>query len=675
MTGLAVAAGSFVAAAGSSRLLLAMVGALGGLGAALLSTSVGALAALAAFRAVAGRSPAGGRASTTAHVGAGIAVLVAVLAAAWSSYASSNHVLIDRDPGSYVATAKWIEQAGTLTVRDPAAGFGDAEGIELSSAAVYQVDSGDLEFQFMHLPSAMAAMGAEIGGDRLLFATGALVAAAALLSVYAVAVRFTGAPLASVAVVAAVAACMPFVYVARDLFSEPFAMLFVWSGILALSVASELRSRPASVLGGALIGATALARVDGYILVALLFVACGAAVLFARPEHLADKRRNAGLAAGGATVVAGFAAIDVLGFSGGYPDSLRSQLLQSMALLAAAAVVGIAAAILGPRLATSRSISAKARRVAGATCGGAVAMMMLAAWLVRPRLQEVRGGTQIWGLIGDLQVAEGLERDLFRRYSEQTMEWMAWYLGAFTLLLAIVGLALLVGLIWTTRVPTDGALAALFVLGTGAVYWWGPRNTPDHIWVMRRFLPVILPGLVLFAVFAVVYATAKLADHWRRPIVVAATLAIVTSAALPTMPVWLMREQHGFDLGLVALCDRLPGNSSVVVVGDFEGQALPQAIRSWCGLPAARLAVPQLTASALEQIEASTRAVGRDLAVVTIRAEEADKLTSLLGQPLHVTDTIVAESRLEPTVERRPSRYMDSDEEFWSPAGLQFFIW
>ena len=664
-----------MAGAGLARLLLAMLGVLEGLGAGLLSASVGLVCAVATFRAVAGRSSSAGTGSRTQELGAVLAVLVAVLAACWGGYAASNHVLIDRDPGSYVTTAKWIERTGQLTVEEPTAAFGDADGIEVSSAAVYQVDSGDLEFQFMHLPSAMAATGAEIGGDKLLFATGALVAAAALLPLYGVAVRFTGAPLAGVGAIAIVAFCMPFVNMARDLYSEPFAMLFLWSGILALSVAWDSRSTAAWVIGGALVGCTALARVDGYLLVSLFFIVCGAAVMFSEDVGLAGARRRAGLAALAAFGTACVAAIDLFAFSGDYPRNLRSQLLQSLTMMVAAGLVGIAAATLGPRLRSKWALRVRTRRVAGAVCGIAVGAALLAAWLIRPRVQEARGESQLWGLIGNLQVAEGAERDLFRRYSEQSVEWMAWYLGPLTLALAIAGLSVLASIVWVRRVPIAGILSAVFLLFAGAIYWWSPRNTPDHIWVMRRYMPVILPGLAVFAVFAVVYGASKLPIQWRRPVVAAASLAMVLSAALPTLQLWSMREQHGFDAVLTSLCEQLPDDASVVVVGEFASQALPQSIRSWCGLPAARLGDPEPTSTMLGEIQASVTAVGRDLAVVTIDGDVARHLTSLLGAPASMTETVVAQNRLEPTVGRRPSRYMYDDEEFWTPAALQFFVW
>ena len=39
----------------------------------------------------------------------------------------------------------------------------------------------------------------------------------------------------------------------------------------------------------------------------------------------------------------------------------------------------------------------------------------------------------------------------------------------------------------------------------GLIYLWRPSITPDHIWVMRRFVPLVLPAFLAMAGLAVAW--------------------------------------------------------------------------------------------------------------------------------------------------------------------------
>jgi hypothetical protein len=51
----------------------------------------------------------------------------------------------------------------------------------------------------------------------------------------------------------------------------------------------------------------------------------------------------------------------------------------------------------------------------------------------------------------------------------------------------------------------------LIVLGTTAATLWRPGISPDHPWADRRFVPVVLPGVILLALWAVRH----LSEHLR----------------------------------------------------------------------------------------------------------------------------------------------------------------
>ena len=67
-----------------------------------------------------------GRATRMSHVVAAVAVAFIAGVSAWNAANYSQHVLINRDPGSYANTGRWIASHGDLTVDARVPPFADA---------------------------------------------------------------------------------------------------------------------------------------------------------------------------------------------------------------------------------------------------------------------------------------------------------------------------------------------------------------------------------------------------------------------------------------------------------------------------------------------------------------------------------------------------------------------
>ena len=100
--------------------------------------------------------------------------------------------------------------------------------------------------------------------------------------------------------------------------------------------------------------------------------------------------------------------------------------------------------------------------------------------------------------IASLQKLEQLAIDATRRYYEDSLIWHSWYLGPLALAAGIVGVALLTREVLRGRRGPIGLVVVAFLPVT-AVYLGSPSIFPDQIWVMRRFLPFVIPGFILFA--------------------------------------------------------------------------------------------------------------------------------------------------------------------------------
>ena len=256
------------------------------------------------------------------------------------------------------------------------------------------------------------------------------------------------------------------------------------------------RSRPSP---GCCFGATVMARIDGPLyLVAIPFVV-GAAVV-ARRRGDPDGR-------------AALVAADVAGRRRRARDRARAR-------RRAAAQHGVPARSRRPRrccstsgsrsCASSRSASrawaprlvtwprAHGARAAPRLRGGlSSAAGLFGAWFVRPHVQTTHDRAR-HGHGGAASASITSRSTPTRRYYENSLVWHSWYLGPLALAAGIVGVALLTREVLRGRRGPIGLVAVAF-LPVAAVYLANPSIFPEQIWVMRRFLPLVIPGFVLFA--------------------------------------------------------------------------------------------------------------------------------------------------------------------------------
>ena len=97
------------------------------------------------------------------------ACAVALGQLAWNAADVTRHVVGDRDPGTYLIIGKWLAAHRSLIV--PATNLWWGKGIffSMTSAGVYPMGDGTLQFQFAHMMSVLLAEADNLGGDRLMF--------------------------------------------------------------------------------------------------------------------------------------------------------------------------------------------------------------------------------------------------------------------------------------------------------------------------------------------------------------------------------------------------------------------------------------------------------------------------------------------------------------------------
>lgn len=487
------------------------------------------------------------------------AVLLAGLAGAGVLYLAfpTETMMTGRDMGVYTAHAIHIAERGTLTVPYP----WPPELAPLFRPAFrafpgFYATPGAMTPQFGHLfPAWLAQAYAAFGIGGLYRANGVL----ALLSagvLYGACRAVAGKAPATVAILF-LAYNVSQLWLARITLTEILTQLLVWAGLLLLLRALDDGDVRLAGWAGLLLGVSVLVRIDALLVLPLLFLA-----------HLAHRiladsaaRRSAVWLSVYRTAVPAYA----LGvayyrvFSRPYYDQ-HEVFITPMIWLTAAAV--------GALLLGMTPLGGLVRPLARSRAALAAVVLVVVglsayAYVLRP-LQEPKPvfslrGTPVPGM---------------RSHVEEALVNLGAYLSPPVVVAGIAGWLLVCGaamrrgrgLHLLPVLAVCGALTAAYVRDQ-AIY-------PDHYWAIRRFVPVVIPGLVLFAAVAADWAVRRARSRpLSRGLAIAALLFLTGWTAHAAMLSATFAESRGTDEAVRALAARLPTGAPVVAIGSLRWAA------------------------------------------------------------------------------------------------------
>lgn len=480
----------------------------------------------------------------------------------------AEYVVVNRDPGFLTLRGLWLADhpSALIDVGDAAVAAAAARGASAGTEAFW-LDGGLLHAQGNVMLPALLGMQGWLGGEQAVLAGNLAIGVVALLAVFAAARRFAG-PLWALVPTAALALSLPFLVLTRAAYTEPLTVAFLCGG---LALAHGAWNRPAlhgvgpHALVGALTGAVAAARIDGAVVVVglvlgYLLVALGP---LGRVDRRAARRAAFG-ATGGATAMTLLGAADVHVLS---PEYLRGHAVQLAALLGVTGLVVIVAVglLLAPDRRTAAARHALHRHRGGLAVVAAGTVLALGVVLAsRPLWWQGRSTDPASGFgyaVQVLQAAAGQPLDAARSYDEQTLTWVAWYLGAPAVVLGFAGLALLAHRAVARRDPAATVLVA--VVGVAAVFPLVRVSiTPDQIWAVRRLLPATFPGLLVagacaLAALAAVGPGRRGLPTVRRAVAGALAAAVVAFPLTTWRPGASVVELSGRATQAHAVCDAL----------------------------------------------------------------------------------------------------------------------
>jgi hypothetical protein len=205
------------------------------------------------------------------------------------------------------------------------------------------------------------------------------------------------------------------------------------------------------------------------------------------------------------------------------------------------------------------------------------------------------------------------------------------------------------------------ALATTFA-AAGSVYLFDASIAPDQLWAMRRFIPIVIPGFVMFAV-VIVDRLVRRSNPLARLGAVALGVIVVAWPLSATLPVRDERTQPGMLAAINATCSALGRNAAVVVLpGRSElYRQVPQPLRSFCNVPVA-IRGDAFGRHDFETLAQRWRAEGR---VLRVFADDPARITELFpNSHPRVVATPRNDELLEQTLNRPPRHYMTRVDSF-----------
>ena len=417
-----------------------------------------------------------------------VPVLLVVLAG-WRFFPPSEYIIGGKDPGVYMNEGIQIAQRGSLVVREsvvasvpsfarplffPPHGQIGYESLRFMGFFITDVDTGSVVGQFPHLFPASIAIGYGIDGLTGARRAVGVWAILGVLAVYFASVRLIGRT-AAAAAAALLALNIIEVWFSKYPNSEVVMQALLFAALLANARAHVDGDRFFAPVAGVLLGLLLFVRFDAVLAIA----GVGGALVLGLGNGQRVRLSFLAALAG----VAALASLYLLGPMRPYAERpivfLTTLPAWEVAILATVMLAGAGIVVWRARAPAS---SALVNRWAPIVIVGTVWLLALYALVFRHQ-------------VGKLAVHDA---DALRTFTN-------FYVTLPALIAALIGLALAARR-WFWRDPALLVTVIVFA----CFFFYKVRIVPEHFWMTRRFLPVILPGLLLLA-------SAAALEGMRRP--------------------------------------------------------------------------------------------------------------------------------------------------------------
>ena len=385
-------------------------------------------------------------------------------------------------------------------------------------------------------------------------------------------------------------AALPQIWFAKYPVPETLAQFCVVAGLLALLSAFRGDRPWLAAAAGGFFGLACFAKIDMIFLLSVALAAFVAWRLLARP-------------AGGGRCAAFLLAAFGLGLAHNvlhyalYPSDYTlyiRQLLARAPVPPGAAAAGLAVVLLAAAGAALPAVRGRWRRLGSAA----------------PRALG-------WGLAGLLAVYAAVYATVTAGRWPDTLFWLSWYLSWPVLGLCVVGL---LWLLWSGRAGrADQGLSFLLIL-TGVVglhYLYDPLEPGgEQIWSMRRFVPVVLPGVLAIVAMGAGRLVEWVYFEFRTVATTALAAVLVGLVGAPSAPVLGERLWAGVLDQSAAVARTFPEGAAVLVGPALAGTHVQTSLNYLHGVDTV-LVQQDEPGGVLREVVLGWLAAGRPVFVVT----------------------------------------------------------
>lgn len=497
---------------------------------------------------------AGRRAWPARRTAAWDRVLVAGLVIAAGLYLGfpAESIYGGRDEGVYANHAVYIAHHGRLDVPYPwpADSAGIFAKVWDGFPGFYETP-GTMTVQFGHLFPVWLAQAYATLGQHGLFRLNALFAVLALAVIYDVCELAAGAPFAAVATLF-LAFNPSELWTARITLSEILTQLFTWSGLCLLLRALRQDSPALARWAGVCLGMSALVRFDSLLLLPMLLLAHAGYRVVAEPP---SRARSVWIALY-TTALPLFALAVAYFFVFSRPYLNERPYVQTLA-----GATGFAAAVMlvmHPVIIARMRPWIRHRALLGLTGAGLLGMAAYAYWIRPLPVAPPHLAYQFPGFYIDVNKGD---------YRTDSLVDLARYLSPVVVWAAIGGWYVSLWRVVRGECDTYLAVPLVLIAGFAVAYLYNPSNTPDHLWWIRRFTPVVVPGFILYATVAARTLLQRVPSHWSAAAAVATVTFLVVFTGRADQLILTFAENQGLYTQLERLADKLPAGVPIVTHG------------------------------------------------------------------------------------------------------------
>ncbi len=347
-------------------------------------------------------------------------------------------------------------------------------------------------------------------------------------------------------------------WLARITLSEMLTQLAMWSGLLLLTRALATDDRPLARWAGVFLGLSAFVRFDSLFLVPVLLA-----------SHLAVRTVEEPVGRSGRVWTAVYqTALPFFALAAAYFAIFSTPYLMERPYLGKL-IAGTIVCLVALLLSTGRVVKIIRPWLThdlflGLVGAGIVGACIYAYWF-RPIPPDVSKLQFSW---------PGYYRDVSRgHYQEDSLINLAQYLSLPVVGAGIAGWCVSLWRITRHRLGTHCLPLLLTIGGFSAVYLYDHGAEPDHFWVIRHFVPMVIPGFILCAALG----AAWMLSHLQQGMASVASAVVVALLVLFTVRADMLIATFAEDAGYVNqvqrvehLVEALPSDEIIVATGSTE---------------------------------------------------------------------------------------------------------